>query len=261
MENQPNAEQPTAYFISVSGVFTLTPEAVSESGMGHIAQKELLAENGVESQSYSWVQHEEIKSAIIEIRNEHPDVPIAVGGYSAGVHTANGILNELDNEQNITVDAYATLSPPSVITELTAPVGEHLNITTEYHDYQDLVVPFETMAQIAAGPQVELPSFDSLKDDTGHFPDATNIHVNETHLSIDDSPVVQDMVVNFVLDTVRTATCSPHEQASDFYHSDDYQQGTFEATPHLHESHQDFSTFDHESHTSDFSGHDIGYGF
>jgi hypothetical protein len=56
-----------------------------------------------------------------------------------------------------------------------------------------------------------------------------------------------------------TIIASP--QISDFYHSNDYHQAMFEATPNLHETHQDFSNFNHEPLYSVFDGHDMGYGF
>ncbi|WP_298355295.1 hypothetical protein [Runella sp.] len=206
--------------------------------MGELAHNETFAEHGMVSHTFGYLQREEIESTIQAFEQQHPDAIVALAMHSAGNNAGDNALNHLYEQHGIEADNITHLSTPpdALSSELVAPVDHHENLFTTGTDF-------------------------GIADDINHFPGAINTGYDLSHSAIDNAPEVHEHIINSVMDTLHTATCSPHEHASDFYHQDDYQQATFEATPHLNESHQDFSTFDHESHHSDFGGHDIGYGF
>lgn len=233
MENQPNTEQPTGLFISVSGLGSYTGEAIANSGAGQITLDESLHDHGVVAATFGHLQQEEIEQTIVAFEQQHPDAVIMMASHSMGTDTAIDAANSLYQNHGTEIDHFTTIStPPDALTsELVVPVGHHEDLFTTGVDY-------------------------TLADDNNHFDHATNIGFDYSHTEIDNAPEVHTHIMDNVMDTVHTATCSPHEQASDFYHQDDYQQATFEATPHLNESHQDFSTFDHPH--QDNLGNDVG---
>lgn len=238
MENQPNAEQPTALFVAVSGLGSYTDESIVNSGVGQTTLDETLHDHGVVVDTFNHLEQDKIEDAIATFAAKHPDAVIAMVGHSGGTNAGIGAANDLYQDHGTVIDNLTTIStPPDPLTqELVAPVEHHDNLYTTGVDY-------------------------GIADDINHFDHATNIGFDYSHTEIDNAPEVHEHIINSVMDTVHTATCSPHEQASDFYHQDDYHQATFEATPHLHETHQDFSTFNHEPPHSDFDSHDMGTGF
>lgn len=238
MENQPNAEQPTALFVAISGLGSYTEEGIANSGVGQTTLDESLPDHGIATATFGHLQQDEIEQTIVAFEQQHPDATIMMAGHSGGTDTAIDAANNLYQNHGIEIDYLNTIStsPDALTSELVVPVGHHDNLYTTGVDY-------------------------GIADDINHFPDAHNIGYDLGHTEIDNNPEVHEHIINSLMDTVHTDTCSPHEQASDFYHSDDYQQATFEATPHLHETHEDFSTLGHEPPYSDFDSHDMGYGF
>jgi hypothetical protein len=226
MENQPNAEQPTALFVSVSGLGSYTEEGIANSGMGQITLNESLQDHGIATATFGHLQQDEIEQTIVAFEQQHPDAAIMMVGHSMGTDTAIDVANSLYENHDIEIDHLTTIStPPDALTsELVAPVGHHEDLFTTGVDY-------------------------TLADDSNHFEHATNIGFDYSHTEIDNAPEVHAHIIDNVMDTVHTATCSPHEQVSDFYQQDDYQQATFEHTPHLHQIHQDF---DQDVHLQSF---------